>query len=59
MERCPPEMSDFRVIPSIEQLRKRAAVRALEARFGAAATVTALREAASDMRHASRAATPR
>ena len=45
-------MSDFRLIPSIEQLRQRAAVRALEARFGAAATVNALREAASAIRGA-------
>ena len=43
-------MPDFRLIPSIEQLRQRAGVRALEARFGAAATVNALREAASAMR---------
>jgi L-seryl-tRNA(Ser) seleniumtransferase len=45
-------MSDFRLIPSIEQLRQRSAVRALEARFGAAATVDALREAASTVRGA-------
>jgi L-seryl-tRNA(Ser) seleniumtransferase len=45
-------MSDFRLIPSIEQLRQRAAVRALESRFGAAATVNALREAASTIRGA-------
>ena len=43
-------MSDFRVIPSIDDLRKRAAVRALEAEFGADATVAALREAASAVR---------
>ena len=45
-------MPDYHVIPSIEQLRQRAAVRALEARFGAAATVNALREAASAVRGA-------
>jgi len=45
-------MSDFRVIPSIDELRKRAAVRALEAEFGADATVAALREAASAVRNA-------
>jgi L-seryl-tRNA(Ser) seleniumtransferase len=41
-------MPDFRVIPSIEQLRQRAAVRALEARFGHALIVEALR-AETDM----------
>ena len=45
-------MSDFRLIPSIEQLRQRPAVRALEARFGADATVDALREAAAAVRSA-------
>ena len=45
-------MSDFRVIPSIEQLRQRPAVRALEERFGATATVDALRRAASELRQA-------
>ena len=45
-------MPDYHVIPSIEQLRQRAAVRALEGRFGAAATVNALREAASAVRGA-------
>jgi hypothetical protein len=45
-------MPDFRLIPSIEQLRQRAAVRALEARFGATATVAALREAAAAVRGA-------
>jgi L-seryl-tRNA(Ser) seleniumtransferase len=40
------------MIPSIEQLRQRAAVRALEARFGADATVNALRDAASAVRGA-------
>jgi L-seryl-tRNA(Ser) seleniumtransferase len=45
-------MPHYHVIPSIEQLRQRAAVRALEARFGAAATVNALREAASAVRGA-------
>ena len=32
-------MPDFRTIPSIELMRQRPAVRALEARFGAEATV--------------------
>ena len=41
---------DFRAIPSIEQLRQRPAVRALEARFGADATVDALRAGAAAIR---------
>jgi L-seryl-tRNA(Ser) seleniumtransferase len=45
-------MSDFRLIPSIERLRQRPAVRALEARFGAEATLHALRAAAADARSA-------
>ena len=45
-------MPDFTVIPSIEQLRQRPAVRALEDRFGAEATVRALREAAGAVRRA-------
>ena len=45
-------MPDFSVIPSIEQLRQRPAVRALEARFGAEATVGALRAAAAEARRA-------
>jgi L-seryl-tRNA(Ser) seleniumtransferase len=45
-------MPDFRLIPSIEQLRQLPAVRALEARFGADATVDALREAAAGVRSA-------
>jgi L-seryl-tRNA(Ser) seleniumtransferase len=36
-------MSDLRVIPSIEQLRQRATMRALETRYGHAALVEALR----------------
>src|SRR5690348_2986984 len=43
-------MADFRVIPSIDELRRRPAVAALDARFGAAATVDALRAAADDAR---------
>jgi L-seryl-tRNA(Ser) seleniumtransferase len=43
-------MAEFRNIPSIDQLRQRSAVRALEARFGATATVDALRDAASVVR---------
>jgi L-seryl-tRNA(Ser) seleniumtransferase len=45
-------MADFRAIPSIDELRQRAAVRALEARFGADATVDALRAAAATVRAA-------
>jgi L-seryl-tRNA(Ser) seleniumtransferase len=41
---------DFRAIPSIEQLRQRPAVRALEARFGVDATVDALRAGAAAIR---------
>jgi L-seryl-tRNA(Ser) seleniumtransferase len=41
---------DFRIIPSIELLRQRAAVRELEAQHGADATVTALRAAADALR---------
>src|SRR4051812_41282015 len=44
------DMPDFHVIPSIEQLRQRSAVRGLEARFGAAATLDALRDAAALVR---------
>jgi L-seryl-tRNA(Ser) seleniumtransferase len=43
-------MPDFRAIPSIDLLRQRPGVRALEARFGAAATVDALRRGADAMR---------
>jgi L-seryl-tRNA(Ser) seleniumtransferase len=39
-----------RAIPSIDELLKRPGVRALEGRFGGAATVDALRAAAADMR---------
>ena len=45
-------MPDFRTIPSIDLLRQRPAVRALEARFGAEATVDALRAAAAEARAA-------
>jgi L-seryl-tRNA(Ser) seleniumtransferase len=45
-------MPDFRTIPSIELLRQRPAMRALEARFGADATVDALRTAAAGARAA-------
>ena len=40
------------MIPSIDELRQRAAIRALEARFGGAATVNALRNAAAAVREA-------
>ena len=42
--------SDPRIIPSIEQLRQRDAVRRLEARYGREATVEALREEAAALR---------
>src|SRR5271167_3123233 len=45
-------MPDFRTIPSIERLRQRPAVRALEAQFGAEATMDALRAAAAEARAA-------
>ena len=45
-------MPDFRTIPSIELLRRRPSVQALEARFGAEATVAALRAAAAAARSA-------
>jgi L-seryl-tRNA(Ser) seleniumtransferase len=45
-------MSDFRRIPSIDQIRQRPALQALEARFGGDATVGALRAAASAVREA-------
>jgi L-seryl-tRNA(Ser) seleniumtransferase len=45
-------MPDFRVIPSIDELRRRPAVHALEAKFGATATIDALRSAAGDVRRA-------
>jgi L-seryl-tRNA(Ser) seleniumtransferase len=43
-------MPDFRVIPSIEQLRQRPAVRALESRFGHALVVDALRAETNALR---------
>jgi L-seryl-tRNA(Ser) seleniumtransferase len=43
-------MSDFRVIPSIEQLRQRPASRTLSALYGDAATTDALRHAAAALR---------
>ncbi len=45
-------MADFRLIPSIERLRRRPGVRALETRFGPEATVGALRDAAAAVRSA-------
>jgi L-seryl-tRNA(Ser) seleniumtransferase len=45
-------VSDLRAIPSIEQLRQRPAVRALEAKFGGAAALDALRAAAASVRRA-------
>src|SRR6185503_17902632 len=43
-------MSDLRVIPSIEQLRQREAMRALETRYGRAALLDALRAETGDLR---------
>ena len=43
-------MSDLRVIPSIEQLRQRHAMRALEVRYGRAALLDALRLETSALR---------
>jgi len=45
-------MPDFSVIPSIDELLRRPVVRALETRYGSAATVAALRGAAADVRRA-------
>jgi L-seryl-tRNA(Ser) seleniumtransferase len=45
-------MPDFSVIPSIDELLRRPVVRALETRYGSAATLAALRGAAADMRRA-------
>jgi L-seryl-tRNA(Ser) seleniumtransferase len=43
-------VADFRVIPSVEQLRQRDAMRALETRYGRAALLDALREETSGLR---------
>ena len=48
----------FRLIPSIEQLRQRARVRALEARYGRDAIVEALREEAAALRQQLAAGSP-
>jgi L-seryl-tRNA(Ser) seleniumtransferase len=45
-------VSSYSVLPSIDQLRQRAAVRAMEERFGSSATLDALREAAARLRTA-------
>src|SRR5687768_4431233 len=45
-------MSDFKVIPSIEQLRQRPAIRVLEAQFGSDATIDALRAGTAAAREA-------
>src|SRR5947199_1035487 len=45
-------MAEFRLIPSIEFLRQQPGIQALESRFGADATVTALRSAAAAVRSA-------
>jgi L-seryl-tRNA(Ser) seleniumtransferase len=49
-------VSDLRAIPSIEQLRQRPAIRALEAQYGAAAAVDALRAGTDAVRKAIAAA---
>jgi L-seryl-tRNA(Ser) seleniumtransferase len=51
-------MSDFRIIPSIEQLRQRPRVARLEQRHGVTATTAALREAAARLRSAIAATEP-
>ena len=43
-------MNELRIIPSIEQLRQRPAVRALETEFGRDATIAALRDEADALR---------
>jgi L-seryl-tRNA(Ser) seleniumtransferase len=43
-------MAELRRIPSIDQLRRRSAIRALESRFGGWAVVAALREGAATVR---------
>ena len=43
-------MTDFRIIPSVEQLRQREAMRALETRYGRAALVDALRAETGTLR---------
>jgi L-seryl-tRNA(Ser) seleniumtransferase len=45
-------VADLRAIPSIEQLRQRPAIRALEAQYGAAAAVDALRAGTDAIRQA-------
>ncbi len=44
------EVTDFRVIPSIEQLRQREAMQALETRYGRGALLEALRAETGDLR---------
>jgi L-seryl-tRNA(Ser) seleniumtransferase len=43
-------VTDFRVIPSVEQLRQREAMRTLETRYGRAAVLDALRDETADLR---------
>ena len=47
-------MPEFRLIPSIDELRQRATIRALERQFGGDATLDALRQAAAAVREAIR-----
>jgi L-seryl-tRNA(Ser) seleniumtransferase len=49
-------VADYRVIPSIEQLRRRPGVAALERDHGATATTAALRDAAAELRQSIAAA---
>jgi L-seryl-tRNA(Ser) seleniumtransferase len=51
-------MSDLRSIPSIEKLRRRPSIRALETRFGGSAVVEALRAGTADVREAMSAGNP-
>ncbi len=51
-------MTDFRVIPSIDELRQRSRVVALERDHGSAATTDALRDAAGELRAAIAAQVP-
>ena len=51
-------VADFRVIPSIDQLRQRPSVRVLETQFGVEATLDALRVAAARLRDRMRSSDP-
>src|SRR5918994_7059780 len=47
---CESGVTDFRVIPSVEQLRQREAMRALETRYGRGALLDALRAETAALR---------